>query len=404
MLPFIVGAGMLGGLLSSPKAEAMWVGSQAENWKDHSGDPEYEKLRRSMVPNQQDTYALKANWMNPFHDHKIKETIQGFEAAGKTPDDIRKMAEQVDSPKRKGMMQLADAYENYRYENNREKLAEKYNEFVHPGFQDKRRQNIETSDQRNGKGFWGKHIERDGPAPSMTMQWITDRNAKFNEPAYEKLNRGRGSYVKLGELMNHPELYDNYPQMAEIRVTTTDNPDVHGEWRKPSSDKDPGTIYLSKQDLSNPDLTMRTLLHETQHAVSTRETWANGSSMSRAENEARRVMDQAWVDYMDNSGPDAELPWHEQSDYENPGKWQKYDAYRDIAGEILSHGVSDLYKHEKRHGEANRYVLEDTGGLLDHNGGYVDANAPLGADSGYIEQIKDRNHFITARSRREEGW
>lgn len=120
---------------------------------------------------------------------------------------------------------------------------------------------------------------------SLGQGWFrdVDRKWKFEIPDTEaKLNEGvlRGSErainvpaygVKLNEILQHPELYENYPQLANTSVRSSFNP---------------GAFYNEDADLigigfTDKDSYLSNLLHETQHTVQGIENFARGSSINR---------------------------------------------------------------------------------------------------------------------------
>jgi hypothetical protein len=96
---------------------------------------------------------------------------------------------------------------------------------------------------------------------------VDDSQATFTP---QNLKRGQAT---LPEILDHPHLYEDYPQLNGINVKVTDSlePKQNGYL-----DRNTNTIVLNgKKDTSKQ---FETLLHETQHAIQTVEGHASGGS------------------------------------------------------------------------------------------------------------------------------
>lgn len=83
----------------------------------------------------------------------------------------------------------------------------------------------------------------------------------------------------LGGTLNHPSLFRDYPQLADVKVKvfTPKNERLYGGYHKETN-----TVYVNQKLLANPKLLKTTLLHETQHAIQNIEGFAQGTTAKRA--------------------------------------------------------------------------------------------------------------------------
>ena len=90
----------------------------------------------------------------------------------------------------------------------------------------------------------------------------------------------RGQMVTLGELLNHPPLYEAYPQLREVRVVLDDDQKGYGAG---VFNPNTGEIGLSEESVANLDSEdiRNTVLHETQHAVQNIEGFIGGEDWRR---------------------------------------------------------------------------------------------------------------------------
>lgn len=100
----------------------------------------------------------------------------------------------------------------------------------------------------------------------------SDRDAVFKNLGITDLLRAKliGKQLTMKDIMDHPELYQNYPHLADLKVDPyLANPDSRG-WFNPSQDT-VGLNVLGGQQKA-------TALHELQHAIQRHEGWQGGSS------------------------------------------------------------------------------------------------------------------------------
>lgn len=79
----------------------------------------------------------------------------------------------------------------------------------------------------------------------------------------------------LGQVLNHPTLYSDYPELQDTRVAviTPKNDKLYGGYNKNNN-----TVYVNKAILNNPLLLKTTLLHETQHVIQNIEGFEGGTT------------------------------------------------------------------------------------------------------------------------------
>ncbi len=117
---------------------------------------------------------------------------------------------------------------------------------------------------------WNEIWKSTGWAPTVEGKWafdISDHDATLNE---------RGETV--GEILNHPRLFEAYPHLRNMRLEFRGGDDMTGllgYYLEP----EPGSAekIVIRTDLS-PRERLETLLHELQHAVQFREGFAQGGS------------------------------------------------------------------------------------------------------------------------------
>lgn len=110
--------------------------------------------------------------------------------------------------------------------------------------------------------------------PEYPEGWF--EGAADAEPRYEVSDKD--AYIKpdidfskstLSDVLNHPRLFEAYPQLKEVKVRLVDDPGINGSWSKADN-----TIELNP----NAPEPLETLLHEVQHAIQDHEGWARGAN------------------------------------------------------------------------------------------------------------------------------
>jgi hypothetical protein len=104
---------------------------------------------------------------------------------------------------------------------------------------------------------------------------IDDSQSRLDLEALERY--ARGLPTKLGDALQHPELYENYPTMANMPLirdrSVTNSDTMRGAYYSPQKS-------ISVRTSMEPDTIWSTLLHEGQHAVQDIEGFTNGASPS----------------------------------------------------------------------------------------------------------------------------
>lgn len=113
--------------------------------------------------------------------------------------------------------------------------------------------------------YFPKYGKFSNMADKMERFEISDKSMKWKGPS--KLNLD--SSYKLSDLIDHPKLFKQYPEMENIEVY----PMVGG-----TSNFTGSTINLGVTSRGTPLQAKSTLLHEIQHAIQEREGFAKGGS------------------------------------------------------------------------------------------------------------------------------
>lgn len=178
------------------------------------------------------------------------------------------------------------------------------------------------------------------------------------------------NYTTLGELVDAPELFEAYPDMADLSVTfhTLEGGQNGGYSRKFDS------IELSRDMKNRPETLLNSLIHEVQHAIQSREGFASGANPAywnrRMENgfdsrtaeerrEGARLQEQyeqiresdpqfvAAMEELDAMAPKVPRGKVDLNTWEqiepDPPEWVRYDERRDQLEEQYGDRVWDWY-------------------------------------------------------------
>lgn len=178
------------------------------------------------------------------------------------------------------------------------------------------------------------------------------------------------NYTTLGELVDAPELFEAYPDMADLSVTfhTLEDGQNGGYSRKFDS------IELSRDLKNGPETLLNSLIHEVQHAIQSREGFASGANPAywnrRMENgfdsrtaeerrEGARLQEQyeqiresdpqfvAAMEELDAMAPKVPRGKVDLNTWEqiepDPPEWVRYDERRDQLEEQYGDRVWDWY-------------------------------------------------------------
>ena len=108
-----------------------------------------------------------------------------------------------------------------------------------------------------------------GGLPAWKIE-LPDAGATFRPDVLKILESGKP--VKLGDLLDHGDLYNAYPHLKDI--------DIYPEQSNARGSYFYGQNKMGIKTGQTPDMLMDTLLHETQHAIQEYEGFARGSSLN----------------------------------------------------------------------------------------------------------------------------
>lgn len=224
------------------------------------------------------------------------------------------------------------------------------------------------------------------------------------------------NYTTLGELVDAPELFEAYPDMADLSVTfhTLEDGQNGGYSRKFDS------IELSRDLKNRPEALLNSLIHEVQHAIQNREGFASGANPAywnrRMENgfdsrtaeerrEGARLQEQyeqiresdpqfvAAMEELDAMAPKVPRGKVDLNTWEqiepDPPEWVRYDERRDQLEEQYGDRVWDWYS------------LRDSIDRNTRNGGRMPTD--LYRDTAGEIEARDtaKRRELTAQERRE---
>lgn len=141
-------------------------------------------------------------------------------------------------------------------------------------------------------------------------------------------------WARLDEVIDHPELFRQYPDLAELRIVTDPSlgASTYGEFWA-----DKNLISVSSAILNMPDVFARTLLHEIQHGVARREGFDAGTN--RFSSEVDRRIEPGVRQYQDDMRVIREN--FNNFDFQTRIETMK-NFLQDIAAEVEADGVLDL--------------------------------------------------------------
>jgi hypothetical protein len=103
---------------------------------------------------------------------------------------------------------------------------------------------------------------------------IDDRAMTF-KPGHTPAELNEDVVYRIGDVIDHPALFEQYPDLQDINFRVTDAGGAGGYW-----DWRNNLIVVSKDEPKTEAVYLDTLVHELQHAVQTWEGFANGASGS----------------------------------------------------------------------------------------------------------------------------
>ena len=126
--------------------------------------------------------------------------------------------------------------------------------------------NAEAAGEYLGKEFGSKIFREISDAPSVYSQ----PSAAVSPVAALRVRAGHP--IPIPAVLDHPQLYEAYPQLANTKLLYKDLPANEGGWY----DHRINTIVLNKN--KSKELQHSTLLHEIQHNIQKIEGWSAGSN------------------------------------------------------------------------------------------------------------------------------
>lgn len=126
-------------------------------------------------------------------------------------------------------------------------------------------------------GMWFRGKSDNAP------RWeFSDQNANLTGPVRP------GADTTLGKVLDHPELYDNYPSLKYLRVKSiADKPGSKSDFDAAfGTDPETGQTTLFVDPNLDPAKQRSVILHEVQHAVQHKEGFLNGADFTTSKDKA----------------------------------------------------------------------------------------------------------------------
>ena len=195
-----------------------------------------------------------------------------------------------------------------------------------------------------------------GRYDNMDRFEIIDDAARVNKDAIP----APGSVAKMGDVLDHPALYENYPQLKDVDVKV--DPDLGPRdaiFR--ASEGDHGTIYLPEGGTDRA-----VILHELQHKVQDIEGFARGSSVAHHKQKLLSELDRLSRDAESNNVGKRVEAMDRLGEIERKGLDQEaFERYQREAGEIEARevekrlGFDDTQRMIYGHGDIEGVAPED---------------------------------------------
>ena len=107
------------------------------------------------------------------------------------------------------------------------------------------------------------------------------------------------NYSELGDVLDHPKLYENYPDLKTMPVFV--DTDLTGTATSGYFHRGEGYLAVAQDQLNNPSELKRTLLHEVMHKIQQKEDFDSGTSA--LSDEVRKIYDSK------ANAPEAKAAW-----------------------------------------------------------------------------------------------
>ena len=171
---------------------------------------------------------------------------------------------------------------------------------------------------------------------------LSDKDAQVNTSKFTMLSQAdilsainaplaNVNYSELGDVLDHPKLYENYPDLKTMPVFV--DTDLTGTTTSGYFNRSEGYLAVAQDQLNNPKELKRTLLHEVMHKIQQKEDFDSGTSS--LSDEVRIIYDSR------ANAPEAKAAW------------AKYD--QDIANYDFNHIPKslDLFRNIIKFSEDN---------------------------------------------------
>jgi len=153
-----------------------------------------------------------------------------------------------------------------------------------------------------------------------------------------ELPKGNNGAFNLSDVLDHKELYDNYPTLFDAKLTFTDMPKGANGYYDAKANEIVLNSAMNKEDIKS------SLLHEIQHAIQNKEGFARGGSAQEFYNDAKSKIDLLKYELEfepDDFIRDKKLKQLSEIEtaYKNGGKEEAFKKYQRLSGEIEARDV-----------------------------------------------------------------
>lgn len=129
---------------------------------------------------------------------------------------------------------------------------------------------------QSAPGFKAATNKYKGVSDQQDRFEFSDNKAKLTDEGLAHLKTGKSA--ELGAVLDHPELYKNYPEAAYLKVGP--NKSLAGTATLAVFDGQKGEIHLHPRNLDFPEEMKSNILHEVQHYIQEQEGFTAGSAPS----------------------------------------------------------------------------------------------------------------------------
>ena len=238
---------------------------------------------------------------------------------------------------------------------------------------------------RNATGFAAAKNKYQGKADNKTRFEIPDTTAEVVVP--KAIEKGEG--LPLNEILSHPELYKQYPHLAEDSVRVVFDAGDTGEagYYDTTGDKnihlhpdlahmaeaipDAPAYMFNRPDLTNKELLRRILLHEVQHAIQDTEDFVPGAAAAhfirKTTKDKLKVAKRSEANYLRNFdldraiaslSPAAEATWNNELKASDIGDWSNTPTAKQ---DVSTDSVKRLFLNAKYHEDSTDPIIRKYG-------------------------------------------